>query len=170
MRKVVPLLGLALALWVASGSAVAQSEPDADLDGFGDTTQDKCVGKAGPYAGCPNTFTFEKIAPHGQFVRVTVKVPGAGTLTAGDAADKSLVATTAKKRPLRLRKASLALSSTQQNDVTISPKLTAYSKRVLEKGRKNPNIRLTLRIKVVYTPPGGPPGSQVSPISLGHSG
>ena len=28
-------------------------EPDADLDGFGDETQDKCQGTAGTTAGCP---------------------------------------------------------------------------------------------------------------------
>ena len=28
-------------------------EPDADLDGFGDETQDKCQGTAGTNAGCP---------------------------------------------------------------------------------------------------------------------
>ncbi len=30
----------------------ATIEPDADKDGFGDETQDKCVGRAGPDAGC----------------------------------------------------------------------------------------------------------------------
>ena len=30
----------------------ATIEPDADKDGFGDKTQDKCVGVAGPKAGC----------------------------------------------------------------------------------------------------------------------
>jgi hypothetical protein len=30
----------------------AMIEPDADKDGFGDETQDKCVGVAGPDAGC----------------------------------------------------------------------------------------------------------------------
>ena len=30
----------------------ATIEPDADKDGFGDETQDKCVGVAGPKAGC----------------------------------------------------------------------------------------------------------------------
>jgi hypothetical protein len=28
-------------------------EPDADHDTFGDETQDKCVGVAGPLDGCP---------------------------------------------------------------------------------------------------------------------
>jgi uncharacterized repeat protein (TIGR01451 family) len=31
----------------------AQLEPDADGDGFGDESQDKCVGTAGKVAGCP---------------------------------------------------------------------------------------------------------------------
>jgi hypothetical protein len=30
----------------------ATLEPDADADGFGDETQDQCVGSAGPQSGC----------------------------------------------------------------------------------------------------------------------
>ena len=33
----------------------ATLEPDADLDGFGDETQDKCLGQSGPNDGCPIT-------------------------------------------------------------------------------------------------------------------
>ena len=31
----------------------ADVEPDADADGFGDETQDQCLGQAGPDNGCP---------------------------------------------------------------------------------------------------------------------
>jgi hypothetical protein len=34
-------------------NAQAVVEPDADRDKFGDETQDKCVGRAGPTDGCP---------------------------------------------------------------------------------------------------------------------
>jgi hypothetical protein len=32
---------------------IAVVEPDADRDGFGDETQDHCLGAAGPQTGCP---------------------------------------------------------------------------------------------------------------------
>ena len=36
-------------------SVSARWEPDTDHDGFGDETQDKCLGVAGPQNGCPPT-------------------------------------------------------------------------------------------------------------------
>ena len=49
-------------------------EADADADGFGDETQDQCVGAAGPTNGCPNrTLTVSKAGG------------GAGTVTSVDA-------------------------------------------------------------------------------------
>jgi hypothetical protein len=40
--------------WPSSRVSVSASlEPDLDHDGFGDETQDKCLGTAGPENGCP---------------------------------------------------------------------------------------------------------------------
>jgi hypothetical protein len=44
-------------------------EPDADNDGFGDETQDQCVGQVGPVNGCPARLT------------VALGGPGSGSVT-----------------------------------------------------------------------------------------
>jgi hypothetical protein len=38
-------------------------EPDADADGFGDQTQDQCVGLVGPAQGCPALLTVVRSGP-----------------------------------------------------------------------------------------------------------
>ncbi len=62
----------------------ANLESDGDGDGFGDETQDRCIGVPGPMEGCPsNAFTFGKVKRNedrGTAV-LTVNVPGPGELT-----------------------------------------------------------------------------------------
>jgi hypothetical protein len=38
---------------MSHANVTAVLEPDADADGFGDETQDSCVGMNGPQSGCP---------------------------------------------------------------------------------------------------------------------
>lgn len=94
----------------------ASLEADADGDGFGDETQDNCLGSAGPLNGCPrpdadgdgfaddfadlclnlpgpikgcpdNNFQIgAAVSKKNGFAELTVTVPGAGTVQAQDAA------------------------------------------------------------------------------------
>ena len=77
-------------------------ERDADYDGYGDETQDGCPQQTNTQAACNTSFKVAA-APGKKNVGLTVKVPGAGTVSAGDANDRTLlmaVASKRKKRPL----------------------------------------------------------------------
>ena len=47
----------------------ATLEPDADGDGFGDETQDQCLGQAGPVNGCPEPPAGDSNAPSAQITK-----------------------------------------------------------------------------------------------------
>ena len=135
-------------------------EPDADHDGYGDETQDKCVGTAGTFNGCPNTVTVSKLKQKGTKPKVKVKVtvPGAGTLEAGSASDPMLASSATKTS---LKPVTETLTSTTKQHVVLILKLTKSAKRKLsEKGK------LKAKVKVLYTPPGGPAGSQTGKVKL----
>lgn len=135
-------------------------EPDADHDSYGDETQDKCVGTAGTFNGCPNTVTVNKLKQKGTKPKVKVKatVPGAGTLEAGSASDPMLASSTTKTS---LKPVAETLTSTTKQHVVLILKLTKSAKRKLsEKGK------LKAKVKVLYTPPGGPAGSQTGKVKL----
>jgi hypothetical protein len=135
-------------------------EPDADHDGFGDETQDKCVGTAGTFNGCPSTVAINSAKQKGKKpkVKVTATVPGAGTLKAGSANDASLVSASSSTS---LKAVSQRITSTSKQQVTLTLTLRKSAKKKLaEKGK------LKTRVKVVYTPAGGPPASQTAKVKL----
>ena len=134
-------------------------EPDADNDGFGDETQDKCVGTAGTFNGCPSEVTLGKPkAKKGKKIIATATVPGAGTLSAGVPSDPA-VATAAKGRPLR--PVTQTLTATTRQQVRLVLKLTKGAKKKLRRKGK-----LGLKLRVVYTPSGGPASSQTRKVKL----
>jgi hypothetical protein len=137
-------------------SAVLES--DADQDGFGDETQDKCLGTAGSYSGCPNTIKVTKLKQKGTKLKVTVVVPGAGTLAVGSPTDKALTSGSAKD----LKSAKVTLTQTTASTVTVKLKLT---KSAIGRLRGEGSFRA--KVKAVYTPPGGPPGSRTKKKKLG---
>jgi hypothetical protein len=142
------------------GMVSAQLEPDADHDVFGDETQDKCVGTAGTFNGCPNTLTLDKLKQKGKKpkVKVTVTAPGAGTIEAGSASDPALANVAARKS---LKPVTETLTATERQKLVLTLKLTKSAKRKLaEKGK------LKAKVKVLYTPPGGPAGSQTGKVKL----
>lgn len=127
----------------------AQLEPDADDDGFGDESQDKCVGTAGPFNGCPSSVALNKVKQKGMKpkVNLTVTVPGAGTLSAGSPSDPALATAAAKS----LKPVTRTLTSTAKQTLVLTLKLTKSAKRSLsDKGK------LKTKVKVLYTPAGGP--------------
>jgi hypothetical protein len=134
-------------------------EPDADHDGFGDESQDKCVGTAGPYNGCPNTLTIDSAKQKDKKpkIKVTTTVPGAGTLAAGSANDASLAASAGTS----LKAVSQTITSTTRQKLTLTLKLSKSAKKKLASKGK-----LKAKVKVVYTPTGGPAGSQTRKVKL----
>jgi hypothetical protein len=133
-------------------------EPDADQDGFGDETQDKCVGTAGTANGCPSTVTIDRLKQKGDTkVTVTSTVPGAGTLKVGS--PSPALASAAAKKSLKAVTKTLTATTKQQLKLTL--KLTQSAIGQLEDSGK-----LKLKVKAVYTPVGGPPGSQTKRTKL----
>jgi hypothetical protein len=128
-------------------NAQAVVEPDTDRDVFGDETQDKCVGTAGAANGCPSTVTIGKIQQKGdKKVAVTAAVPGAGTLQAGSPS--------ALASAKSLKTATKTLTAISRQQVVLTVKLTKSARSKLSDTGK-----LKLKVKVVYTPAGGTPGS-----------
>jgi hypothetical protein len=135
-------------------------EPDGDKDGFGDESQDKCVGTPGPSNGCPSTVALGKAKVKGTKVKVTATVPGAGTLGAGSASDPALASQAAKSKP-PLKGVTQTLTGTTTQNVVLTLKLTKAAK-----GRLKQRGKLKLNIKAVYRPVGGPPGSATTKAKL----
>lgn len=135
-------------------------ENDFDHDVFGDETQDKCVGTAGSFNGCPNTVSSVSAAQagHKPKIRVTATVPGAGTLEVGSANDASVASAASA---VSLKPVTQTLTSTSSRQVTLTLKLTKSAKSKLARKGK-----LKTSVRIVYTPPGGPAGSIKSKVSL----
>jgi hypothetical protein len=130
----------------------ATVEPDSDSDGFGDETQDKCVGTAGAANGCPSTVAIGKLKQKGSTkVKVTVTVPGAGTLAIGSANDKALASASTKS----LKAVTRTITGNTKQQLTLTLKLTKSAI-----GKLVGSGKLKLKVKAVYTPVGGPAGSQ----------
>jgi hypothetical protein len=137
----------------------AQLEPDADRDIYGDETQDKCVGTTGSANGCPSTVTIDKLKQKGDTkVKVTATVPGAGTLGVGSPSDPALASAAAKKS---LKAVTKTLTATTKQQLKLTLKLTKSAI-----GRLEDSGKLKLKLKAVYTPVGGPPGSQTKKAKL----
>jgi hypothetical protein len=134
-------------------------EPDADGDGFGDESQDRCPAGPGPIDGCPpNTFSFGKVKHNKQkgTATLTVDVSGPGTLLM---TGKGLV----KQRPGGTYRAARVAART----VSAAGKVKL---RVKSKGKKKRKLNRTgkvkVRAKVTYTPTGGTPNTKTKPIKL----
>jgi hypothetical protein len=124
-------------------------EPDADRDAFGDETQDKCVGSAGTANGCPSTVTIKKLKQRGdKKLKATVTVPGSGSLAVGSA---SALASAAAKTVKTVRR---TITATRKQKLVLTLKLTKSATAKLSRSGK-----LKVKVKAVYTPPGGAPGA-----------
>jgi hypothetical protein len=133
-------------------------ETDTDRDGFGDDTQDKCVGTPGQFSGCPNTVTAIKLKQKGdKKVRATITVPGQGALKVGSPSDPAL-ASAAKKT---VKAVSAAVTATTAQQLKLTLKLTKSASGQLAKAGK-----LKLKVKAVFTPSGGPAGSTIKKKKL----
>jgi hypothetical protein len=137
----------------------AKLEPDSDNDGFGDETQDKCLGTAGAFNGCPNTITIDKVKQKrgATKIRVNMTVPGAGTVAVGSPGDTALASTSAKR--LKAKRTTETVTGT--HGVSLTLKLTKAAAKKL-----NSSGKLKVKVEAVYTPPGGPPGSSIKKTKL----
>jgi hypothetical protein len=135
-------------------------ERDADQDGFGDESQDKCVGTPGTANGCPSTVTIDSVKQKGsKKLKVTVTVPGAGTLEVGSPSDPALASKAAKAKSLK--PVSTALTAITKQQLRLTLKLTKSAIARLGDAGK-----LKLKVKAVYTPTGGVAGSQTKKTKL----
>ena len=130
----------------------ANLEPDADADGFGDETQDRCLGVPGPMDGCPsNLFSFGKQKRNTKrgTVLLTVSVPGPGELTGlGNGVSATAAAWISK-------------TVGAGGDVQLLIKAKGKKKRKLNKTGK---VKVTPEI--TFTPTGGLPRTQSRKLKL----
>lgn len=125
----------------------ANVEPDADSDGFGDETQDRCLGVPGPTGGCPrNDFAFGKVSRNKTTgtALLTVKAPNPGQLAlSGDG----------------LKSASAAVNAPGDVKLAIRPK--KKKKREL-----NETGKVKVKPRITYTPTGGNPKTRSIKVKL----
>lgn len=107
-----------------------------------------------------SAFTIVKAKPKkGGKVQVTADLPNPGTLAAGDKNAKLATAAAAKKKTRYLKRASTQLSAPGQ--VTLVVKATKAARSLLaERGK------LKAKLKLVFTPTGGSPSTQVKRVKL----
>lgn len=133
----------------------ASLEPDAEGDGFGDETQDRCLGVLGPMDGCPsNRFTFGKLkrnTSRGNAL-LTVRVPGPGELTgSGNGVSAAMAAGISKKVGAA-------------GAVQLLIRARGKSKRKL-----NETGKVKVKPRITFTPTGGLPRTQPRKLKLKKS-
>jgi hypothetical protein len=101
----------------------------------------------------------KKKAKRGGKVKLTIEVPNAGTLVAGDKKDKGVTAVAAAKKPTLVKNKRMQLSAPGKISLLLKP--TKAAKAALAAGRK-PKAKL----KIVFTPTGGSPSSKLLQIKL----
>jgi hypothetical protein len=108
-----------------------------------------------------SAFSIGKVkAKKGGKVTVRATLPNPGTVEAGDAGDKSLAASAAKKKGTYLKRASVAVTAAGQTvEIPVKPTKTARS-LLAERGA------LKAKLKVVFTPTGGSASAQVAKVKL----
>jgi hypothetical protein len=131
----------------------ANLEPDADTDGFGDETQDRCLGVPGPMDGCPsNAFTFGELKRNKKngTATLTVSVPNPGDLTGSGSGAR--------------------VASAKRVMLSKSVGAGAAELLIKAKGKKRRKLNRTgkvrLNVAVTYTPAGGQPNTQSLQVKL----
>ena len=91
-------------------------------------------------------------------VKVTATIPGAGTLKVGSANDQALASASAKKS---LKAVTTTMTANTKQQLKLTLKLTKSAI-----GKLADTGKLKLKVKAVYTPVGGPAGSQTKKKKL----
>ncbi len=136
-------------------SVAATIEADADGDGFGDDTQDKCPVDRTTQALCQFSFgRLERNKKRGTAV-LPVTVPGAGTLSLSGKGVAGQHASTSRAASARGR--AMASAST----VKLVVKGKGKKKKTLNKTGK-----VKLKLAITYTPAGGDPSTRSMKVKL----
>ena len=136
-------------------SVAATVEPDADADGFGDDTQDKCPVDRTTQALCQFSFgRLERNKKRGTAV-LPVTVPGAGTLSLSGRGVAGQQASTSRAASARGR--AVASAST----VKLLVKGKGKKKKTL-----NETGKVKLNLAITYSPTGGDPSTQSVKVKL----
>jgi hypothetical protein len=136
-------------------SVVATVESDADGDGFGDDSQDKCPGVPTAQAGCEFRGGKLKRNKKRGTADLPVTVPGAGTLSLSGTGVASQQASTSRAASAGGR--AVASAST----VKLVVKGKGKRKKTLNKTGK-----VKLNLTITYTPTGGDPSNQSLKVKL----
>ena len=141
-------------------NVAATIEPDADNDGFGDKSQDRCPTQAATHDACSNKFSFGRLKHKRSRGTATlpVTVPGAGTLSVGG---KGVVG----KRLARALKAPAGRAVSAAGTVKLLIKAKGKAKRKL-----NSKGKVVVKAKVTYTPTDGAPNSKTPKVKLTKKG
>jgi hypothetical protein len=136
-------------------SVAATVEPDADADGFGDVSQDKCPVDRMTQALCQFSFgSLERNEKRGTAV-LPVTVPGAGTLSLSGRGVSGLQASTSRAASARGR--AVASAST----VKLVVKGKGKKKKTL-----NETGKVKLNLVITYAPTGGDPSTKSMKVKL----
>ena len=92
-------------------------------------------------------------------VKLTIEVPNAGTLVAGDKKDKGVTAVAAAKKPTLVKNKRMQLTAPATVNLLLKPTKAAKSR--LATGRTT-----KAKLKIVFTPTGGSPSSKLLQIKL----
>jgi hypothetical protein len=131
----------------------ATLEPDADGDGYGDESQDQCPAGASTHGAC--SFTLGALTGK----KLTVTVPGPGTVEVKDAADQSAAGALSAAKRKRLKPTSA--TATGAGDVIVKLKLTRSAKRKLEQKGK-----VKVSAAITFTPTAGTGSSQTANLRV----
>ena len=126
-------------------------EPDADNDGFGDETQDRCPTSAATQGSCTNAFTLGALTRNKKkgTATITANLPNPGDLTASGKGVKVTAP-----------------------EVTFSRSVTPGTVQLVIKamGKKRRKLNQTGKVKlnlaITYTPTGGSPNTQSVAVKL----
>jgi hypothetical protein len=136
-------------------SVAATVEPDADADGFGDDTQDKCPVDRTTQAVCQFSFARLKRNTKRGTAVLPVTVPGAGTLSLSGRGVAGQQASTSRAANAGGR--AVASAST----VKLVVKGKGKKKKTL-----NETGKVKLNLAITYTPTGGDPSTQSMKVKL----
>ncbi len=138
-------------------NVAATIEPDADGDGFGDVSQDRCPTQAATHDACSNAFSFGRLKHRRKNGTATlpVRVPGPGTLSLRG---KGIV----KQRAARIvsrTQADRAISAA--GTVKLLIKAKGKAKRKLNREGK-----VKVKVRVTYTPTDGTANAKTPKVKL----
>jgi hypothetical protein len=146
-------------------NVAAVLEADGDRDSFGDDTQDRCLGLAGPVQGCPdNNFLIGGIVSRKKgVVRITVYTPGPGFVAAEQAASRASASKKRRKQRRSLIRPSAVPAARGPVSLRLEP-TRAGRKRLAQK------MRIRVPVRITFTPTSYLANSAVIKVTMKRKG